>query len=69
MFINPIISRLSLIRGATRSTQLLTRTMATKVAVCQMQATNDVDENFRKVKSLIEKAVQARAAVSSFNTL
>lgn len=43
--------------------------MATKVAVCQMQATNDVDENFRKVKSLIEKAVQARAAVSSFNTL
>lgn len=43
---------------------ILRRTMSSRVAVCQMLATSDVEENFRKVTSLVGQAKDQEAKVS-----
>lgn len=47
------------------SVSLLTRrNMSSRVAVCQMLATSDVEENFKKVESLVLDAKKREAKVS-----
>lgn len=40
------------------------RSMSSRVAVCQMLAKNDVEENFQQVADLVAKAKEQRAQVS-----